>query len=77
MMNTENGSEVARLLSQIDMEYTAARRGLAGYTQVTRHDFISARNRNIDACRRRLIPLVGDKRATELVAQTIWPELRH
>jgi hypothetical protein len=77
MMNTENGSEVARLLSQIDMEYTAAVHGLVGYTQVTRHDFISARNRNIDACRRQLVPLVGDQQATELVVQTIWPELRH
>src|SRR2546421_2915247 len=73
-MLEENRSEVARLLSQINAEYEAASLGLNGTAQVTRHDFISARDRNIDACRKQLIPLVGEKKATQLVAHTIWPE---
>jgi len=73
-MNTEHGSEVAHLLAQIDMEYQAASGSLTGYTPTARHDYITARHRNIDACRKQLIPLVGQSQATELVAATIWPD---
>jgi hypothetical protein len=44
MNNTEHGSEVARLLQQIDQECEAARPGLSGLALGTaRHDFITTR----------------------------------
>ena len=39
----EQGSEVARLMRQIDLELEAAQRGLCGFASTARHDFITAR----------------------------------
>jgi hypothetical protein len=39
----EQGSEVARLMRQIDLELEAAQRGLHGFAATARHDFINAR----------------------------------
>ena len=39
----EQGSEVARVMQQIDLEREAAERGLNGYAITARHDFIIAR----------------------------------
>ncbi len=39
----EQGSEVARLMRQIDLELEAAQRGLYGFAITARHDFITAR----------------------------------
>ncbi|SRR5260370_39253438 len=39
----EQGSEVARLMRQIDLELEAAQRGLYGFAITARHDLINAR----------------------------------
>lgn len=39
----EQGSEVARLMRQIDLELEAAQRGLHGFAITARHDLINAR----------------------------------
>jgi len=39
----EQGSEVARLMRQIDLELEAAERGLRGFAITARHDLINAR----------------------------------
>ncbi len=39
----EQGSEVERLMRQIDLELEAAERGLYGFAITARHDFINAR----------------------------------
>ena len=39
----EQGSEVARLMRQIDLEQEAAGRGMYGSAITTRHDFINSR----------------------------------
>ncbi|HEU0001693.1 MAG TPA: hypothetical protein VFQ36_12370 [Ktedonobacteraceae bacterium] len=39
----EQGSEVARIMRQIDLEREAAQRGLSGFASTARHDFINAR----------------------------------
>ena len=39
----EQGSEVARIMRQIDLELEAAQRGMHGFASTGRHDFINAR----------------------------------
>ena len=39
----EQGSEVARLMRQIDLEREAAGRGMYGFASTARHDFINTR----------------------------------
>ena len=54
-------SEVARLLSQISVEYEAAQRGLTGLSYgISQHDFITARMENMGQIHSRLALLVGD-----------------
>jgi len=65
-------SEVARLMRQIEAEYTAAERGLHGLALGTgQHTFITQRMENMEGCRKQLAVLVGDQRATELTVQAI------
>ncbi len=57
----EQGSEVARLLAQINAEYEAAQRGLSGLACGTsRHDFITARMERMGQLHNQLQSLVGD-----------------
>jgi hypothetical protein len=39
----EQGSEVARVMQQIELELEAAQRGMNGFAITARHDFINAR----------------------------------
>ena len=63
-------SEIKQLLDRIEQEHLAARRGLYGLASVARHDFITARQKNIDACHARLPELIGGK-ATAIVAEVL------
>jgi len=70
MNNTEHGSEVARLLQQIDQECEAAQRGLTGLAWGTaRHDFITARLDRIVACQEQLATHVGEEEAVRLLVE--------
>jgi len=58
----EQGSEVARLLSQISAEYEAAQRGLTGLAYGTSmHEFITARMERMGQLHTQLQSLVGDQ----------------
>jgi len=67
----EQGSEVAKLLSQISAEYEAAQRGLTGLAYGTaKHEFITARMERMGQLHTELQSLVGDQ-AIALVAEQL------
>ncbi len=67
----EQGSEVARLLSQISAEYEAAQRGLTGLAYGTAtHEFITARMERMGQLHTQLQSLVGDQ-AIAMVADQL------
>jgi hypothetical protein len=67
----EQGSEVARLLSQISAEYEAAQRGLTGLAYGTsKHEFITAKMERMGQLHAELQSLVGDQ-AIALVAEQL------
>lgn len=63
-------SEIKQLLTRIEEEQLAMRRGLTGLASVARHDFITARQQNIDQAHSRLLELCGPQ-ATKFVQTTI------
>lgn len=68
MSDSENKSDVAHLLRQIELEYQAAQQALTGLALgAARHAFINARNENIAHCHQQLIAQVGEQAAIELV----------
>ncbi|MBA2288266.1 MAG: hypothetical protein H0W02_22555 [Ktedonobacteraceae bacterium] len=60
-------SEVARLRRLVEQEYEAARRGLEGLAIVANHEFINARMGAIERHHRRLVRLVGEEQAIQIV----------
>ena len=57
----EQRSEVARLLSQISVEYEAAKRGMTGLAYGTsQHEFITTRMEHMGQLHNQLQMLVGD-----------------
>lgn len=72
MDETENQSEVARLLKQIELEYEAAQRALHGFAAGTiKHKFITARMENIGRCHDQLKTLVGEEQAVLALGQAL------
>jgi hypothetical protein len=66
------GSEVARVLRQIELEYKAAQRGLSALAAGTaRHDFINARMENIGTCHQTLKGLLGEQEASKVLTETL------
>lgn len=57
-------SEVKQLLERIEAEQLSMRRGLTGLASVARHDFITARQNNIDQAHSRLLELCGPSATT-------------
>ncbi len=65
-------SEVATLLQQIELEYTAAQQALTGLAcGVARHTFISARMEQMSVHHEALAQLIGSDKATMLVASNL------
>ena len=63
-------SEVAQLLQQISLEYEAATRGLTGLSAGSaKHSFITARLEQIGVYHERLVSMVGEVQATQLVIE--------
>ncbi len=60
-------SEVAGLMQQIELEYEAAARGLAGFAITARHDFINAHMERIAVYHAALKEQVGDEKAIKLL----------
>lgn len=66
-------SDVARILSRIDQEYQASKRGLEGLScGSSRHDFIHQKTEAIGQYHTQLTELVGPEQALSLIANTIW-----
>ncbi len=64
------GSEVKRLMEEIEQRCQAARSGLDGYAEVARHAIIERRFAAIGECQEELEKLVGREEAASLVVQT-------
>jgi hypothetical protein len=63
-------SEIARLLQQIDLEYSAAREALTGLACGTaRHDFITARLERLSSYHEELSLHVGIQEASRLLVE--------
>lgn len=63
-------SEIAQLLSQIDLEYGAAREALTGLALGTaQHEFINARMERLTLCHEQLIRHVGVHEASRLLVE--------
>jgi hypothetical protein len=67
-----SGSEVTRLLKEIELTYQAAENGLAGLAAGTaRHEFITAKMESLDRYRESLAQFVGAGQAMEMLVQVI------
>lgn len=63
-MSNRKESDVARLLEQIDSEYSAAQQALSGFSQGSaQHAFITAKYNRISALQEQLDDLVGHDQA--------------
>ncbi len=68
----QSRSEVARLLQQIDQEYTAASLALSGFAEGTaRHLFITARMERVQEAGEALIETPGDTEAIPLIVDAM------
>ena len=73
----EQRSEVARLLTQISLEYEAAQQGLSGLASGTsQHTFITQKMENIGRCHQALQNLVGEMPAIAMITEQLdrYPE---
>lgn len=66
-MHTNNTSEVARLMQQIELETEAARQGLMGLASVARHEFINAKYEHLMAYGDQLAPHIGKDKAMQII----------
>jgi hypothetical protein len=64
-----HGSEVARLLHQIDLEYEAAKRAMTGFSQTAKHEFITARYNNVGIIQDELAKHLGEEEANQLACE--------
>jgi hypothetical protein len=65
-----NGSEVARILSQIREEYEAAKLGLSGLAEGTsRHAFVTKKMENMGKLQLELGSLIGNMPAIALITE--------
>ncbi len=63
-------SEIARLLRQIDLEYSAAKEALTGLALGNaQHDFITARLEHLHLCHEQLAHCVGTQEASRLLIE--------
>ena len=68
----EQGSDVARIMRQIDLELEAAQRGMYGLASTARHDFINARMQRGGECILRLIDEGKHDEAQALMNADNW-----
>jgi hypothetical protein len=65
-------SEIARLLQQIDLEYSAAKEALTGLAcGTTQHDFITARMERLNSYHEELSLYVGVQEASRLLVEQL------
>jgi len=69
---SENKSEVARVLEQIELEFQAAQRGLYGLAFGTaKHEFITNKMERMGKLHEHLKPMVGEEQAVKLLTETL------
>ena len=69
---SENKSEVARVLEQIELEFQAAQRGLYGLAfGSAKHEFITCKMEQMGHLHEQLQALVGEQEAVKLLAETL------
>jgi len=68
---TNPNSEVAQLLQRISEQYEAAERAMTGFAVTAKHESITARLEQIGVCHQCLQGLVGEREATQMVAETL------
>ncbi len=68
-MNETNKSEVARLREMIALEYQAANRMFTDFTPTGRHDYITKRQENIEACFKGLTQYMSPQDAVSIIMQ--------
>ena len=69
---SENKSEVARVLEQIELEFQAAQRGLYGLAVGTaKHQFITNKMEQMGKLHEKLQTMVGEEQAVKLLAETL------
>ncbi|HEU5383619.1 MAG TPA: hypothetical protein VFV38_50105 [Ktedonobacteraceae bacterium] len=69
-MEAQSGSEVSRILKQIELEYQAAHAALTSYSVTSSHEFITARMENMGRLHQSLRQIVGED-AMKLVAERL------
>ena len=68
----QQGSEVARLLAQIRLEYESAQRGISGVAYGnTKHAFITQRLENMGKLQEELQTLIGEDASIALIAEQL------
>ncbi len=69
---SENKSEVARVLEQIELEFQSAQWGLTGLAFGTaRHEFITNKMERMGKLHEKLQTTVGEEEAVKLLAETL------
>lgn len=69
---TENKSEVARVLEQIELEYQAAYQAMHGLALGSaKHQFITNKMERMGKLHEHLQTLVGEEQAGQLLAETL------
>jgi len=69
---SENKSEVARVLEQIELEFQAAQRGLYGLAFGTaKHEFITNKMERMGKLHEHLKTMVGEEQAVKLLTETL------
>ena len=69
---SENKSEVARVLEQIELDNQAAHQALYGLASgVARHQFITSKMERMGRLHEKLQTLVGKEQAGKLLAETL------
>lgn len=69
---SENKSEVARVLEQIELEFQAAQRGLYGLAfGSAKHEFITSKMEQMGKLHEKLQTMVGEQEAVKLLAETL------
>lgn len=72
MNMTQNKSEVARVLEQIELEYQAAHQALHGLAMGTaKHQFITNKMERMGKLHGQLKTLVGEEQAGKLLVETM------
>lgn len=65
----QNMSEVAQLKQRLIDEYEAGKRGLEGFAETARHEFIRQKTENMSRCHTQLVALVGEARAGQILVE--------